>query len=111
MVEAIWSETGLLYPPRVEPLPAGFRNRMADANRLAIRLPPETPSWCLLHEIAHAMSSEHDGSGDGHGAIFMSLYLQLLVRYLRFDGAALQASARASGLQVADKAQPTFVAP
>jgi hypothetical protein len=31
-------------------------------------------SWCLLHEIAHAMSSTYDGLSDGHGPVFVGLY-------------------------------------
>ncbi len=109
MVDAIWSETGLLYPPRVEPLPAGIRRRLADADRLTIRLPPLTPSWCLLHEIAHAMTSDHDGRSDGHGPLFMGMYLQLLARYLRLDEARMRQSAAASGLRVAAHPRPVFL--
>jgi len=56
MVNAIWSEMGLRYPPRVEPLPAQARMRVADADRLTVRLPRLAPSWCLLHELAHSMT-------------------------------------------------------
>jgi hypothetical protein len=109
MVDAIWSEMGLLYPPRVEPLPAGIRRRLADADRLTIRLPPMTPSWCLLHEMAHAMTSDHDGRSDGHGPLFMGLYLQLLARYLRLDEAAMRRSAEARGIRVAVRPRPVFL--
>ncbi len=70
MVDAILSEMGLLYPPRVEKMPAQARCRIADANRLTVRLPPSLPSWCLLHELAHAMTTDQDGHSDGHGAAF-----------------------------------------
>jgi hypothetical protein len=78
MVDAIWSEMGLRYPPRVEALPAQARSRIADADRLTLRLGPKTPSWCLLHELAHSMSTTQDGNSDGHGERFMGIYLQLL---------------------------------
>ncbi len=100
---------GLLYPPRVERLPAAVHRRLGDADRLTIRLPARVPSWCLLHEMAHAMTSDHDGSSDGHGPLFMGLYIQLLGRYMRFDEAALRASATASGIQVTAEAKPSFV--
>ncbi len=109
MVDAIWAEMGLLYPPRVEPLPAAVRRRLAEADRLTIRLPPAVPSWCLLHELAHAMTSDHDGRSDGHGALFMGLYLQLLCRYMRFDEAHLRATATAAGIMVAAEPKPIFV--
>jgi hypothetical protein len=62
---------------------------MADANRLTIRLPGTCPSWWLLYEIAHAMTTDYDGWSDGHGAKFMGLYVQLLTRYLRVPMDAL----------------------
>ena len=34
MVEAIWSEMGLLYPPAVEPLPRQARATVANANQI-----------------------------------------------------------------------------
>jgi hypothetical protein len=85
MVNAIWSEMGLLYPPKVEPLPKQAKATVATATRLCIRLPERLPSWCLLHEIAHAMTTTHDGLSDGHGTKFVGFYMQLLVRYLRFE--------------------------
>jgi hypothetical protein len=109
MVDAVWAEMGLLYPPRVEPLPATVRKRLADADRLAIRLPASVPSWCLLHELAHAMTSDHDGSSDGHGALFMGIYVQLLCRYMRLDEVHLRATAAESGILVAVAPRPSFI--
>ena len=109
MVDVIWAEMGLLYPPRVEPLPAAARTRLADADRLTIRLPPLVPSWCLLHELAHAMTSDHDGRSDGHGPLFMGLYVRLLGRYMRFDESHLRATAAERGILVAVDPAPVFV--
>ena len=39
MVDAIWSELGLRYPPKVEPLPRQARRLQADGSRLRLRLP------------------------------------------------------------------------
>ncbi len=110
-VDAIWSEMGLLYPPRVQALPAQARTRVADANRLRIRLPPQTPCWCLLHELAHAMTSTQDGLSDGHGPIFVGVYVGLLVRYLRMDAAALHDSLCAAGIRLQPGATPVFCDP
>jgi hypothetical protein len=109
MVNAIWSELGLRFPPEVVPMPPRATTRLADASRLRLRLPPHTPSWCLLHEIAHAMSTTHDDVTDGHGAVFMGLYVQLLVRYLRLDRADLLDSLAASGIAVDSAARPVFI--
>jgi hypothetical protein len=111
MVDAIWAETGLRYPPRVEVLPAQARSRIADADRLTLRLRPQSPSWCLLHELAHAMSTTQDGNSDGHGERFMGIYVQLLVRYLRLDEAELLNSLKEAGILVTEDARPVFIDP
>lgn len=109
MIDAIWTEQGLRYPPRAEGLPPQARRCLGDATRLAIRLPPVFSSWVLLHELAHAMSSTHDGDSDGHGAVFMGLYARLLARYLRLPETELLASLRAAGIVVDPGAKPLFL--
>ena len=109
MVDAIWSEMGLLYPPAVEPLPRQARATVANANRLLIRLPERTPSWCLLHELAHAMTSSADGRSDGHGPAFMGIYVGLLIRYLRLDPIEMTRSIRVAGIAINPNARPTFL--
>ena len=38
MIEVIWAEMGLRFPPKVEPLPVQARSTVGDASRLSIRL-------------------------------------------------------------------------
>ena len=109
MVDAIWAEMGLRFPPKVEPLPRQARSTVADANRLSIRLADVSPSWWLLHELAHAMTSTYDGRSDGHGPKFMGLYAQLLTRYLRVPTDALLASLHAAGIAIDMQAAPVFI--
>ena len=109
MVNAILSEMGLLYPPAVEPLPKQAKATVASANRLTIRLSDQTPSWCLLHEIAHSMTSTVEGSSDGHGAAFMGIYIQLIVRYLRLEPNELIRSLDDEGIEAALSTHPSFV--
>jgi hypothetical protein len=111
MVNAIWAEMGLRYPPAVEPLPRQSRRLHADANRLRLRLPERWPSWLLLHELAHAMTSTHDGASDGHGPRFMGLYLRMLERYLRLPLSALAASLAEAGIEWDPAARPLFLDP
>jgi hypothetical protein len=108
MVDAIWLELELKYPPRVERLPPRFSRRLADASRLSIRVAAEIPSWVLLHELAHVLSSTADGKTDGHGAIFMGLYAQLLARYLRWPPVELFASIEKARLGYERAARPLF---
>ena len=109
MVDAIWGELGLRFPPKVEKLPHQARRRIADADRLRLRLPPECPPWVLLHELAHCLTSTAKGRSDGHGAAFVGVYMQLLVRYLRLDRDALLASLAAEGIAVQPEARPLFL--
>lgn len=100
MVSAIWAECGLHYPPKILPLPPQAKTLIGRADRLTIELAARLPSWCLLHELAHAMTSTVEGDSDGHGPDFMAAYIALLVRYLRLNGSALRASARGQGIRV-----------
>ena len=59
--------------------------------------------------MAHALSSTHEGASDGHGPIFMGLYIQLLERYMRWRGEELLRSATADGIEVWPEARPAFV--
>lgn len=109
MVDAIWAEMGLRWPPKVERLPGQATVRQADATRLRLRLPEALPSWVLLHELAHAMTSTAEGGTDGHGPRFMGLYLQLLERYLRLPAVSLLPSLREAGIKVDLSARPVFL--
>jgi len=111
MVNAIWADMELRYPPAVERLPRRATATVASANRLSIFLSDRTPSWCLLHEIAHAMTTTQDGHSDGHGPLFMGVHVRLLVRYLRLDEAGLLGSLAGAGIEVARDARPVFVNP
>ena len=84
---------------------------MACANRLSIWLADRTPSWCVLHELAHAMTSHADGRSDGHGPVFMGVYVRLIERYLRLEPRILSNSLRDAGIEVAYDAGPVFVDP
>jgi hypothetical protein len=109
MVDAIWTDMGLHFPPKVEPLAPQARATVASANRLSIFLGEQTQSWCLLHEIAHAMTSTADGHSDGHGANFVGIYFQLIVRYLRRSPDELHDSLKSAGIEFSIDAQPSFV--
>ena len=109
LVDAIWSEMGLRYAPKIEPLPAQARRTLAQASRLVIQLPKHTPSWVILHEVAHAMTSTHDGDSDGHGAAFVGLYVRLLTRYLRLPRDRLIDSLAAAGIAIQNDASAVFV--
>lgn len=108
VVDHVWAAEGLRFPPRVRKLPAQARATVARATRLAIEAPATLPSWVLLHEIAHALTAQADGSSDGHGPAFVGTYLRLLVDHARLDRAALEASLHAAGIAFDPAAPPAF---
>jgi hypothetical protein len=109
MVDAIWAELGLRFPPKVEPLPRQARTTLADASRLRIRLAEGVPSWCILHELAHAMTTTHDGASDGHGSLFMGVYVRMLAHYMRIPGPVLIHSLAEAGIAIDPEAMPVFL--
>ncbi|MBV1796190.1 hypothetical protein [Siccirubricoccus sp. G192] len=111
LVDHVWAAEGLRFPPRIRPLPRGARATLARASRLAIEAPAELPSWILLHEIAHAMTSTAEGGNAGHGPRFVGLYLHLLARHARLPREALAASLAAAGIAFEAGARPVFLDP
>ncbi|NGM19801.1 hypothetical protein G3576_07225 [Roseomonas stagni] len=110
LVDYVWAEAGLRWPPRVRRKRPSTRV-IATGSRLAIEAPPELPSWVLLHEVAHAMTADHDGAGDGHGSAFMGIYVDLLVRHARLDRDHLAATLAAAGILWDPAAKPRFLDP
>ncbi len=111
LVDHVWAAEGLRFPPRVRPLPVQARKTVARATRLAIEAPPELPSWVLLHELAHSMTSTAEGASDGHGPRFVGLYLRLLARHARMPEEELARSLRAEGIAFDPDARPVFLDP
>lgn len=106
LVDHLWASEGLRWPPRVRRLPRQARGTVARASRTAIEAPAELPSWVLLHEVAHALTADVDGSHAGHGPDFVGVYLDLLVRHARMDRAVLEASLEAAGIAWTRDARP-----
>lgn len=110
LVDYVWAAEGLRWPPRVRPRRPS-RTTLATGSRLAIEAPPSLPSWILLHEIAHALTSTADGHGDGHGPDFVGTYVRLLVRHCRLDRAMLAETLAADGIGWTPDPTPAFLAP
>lgn len=108
IVDHVWMAEGLRWPPRMRPRKA-TRVTLATGSRLAIEAPESLPSWVLLHEIAHAMTSTADGRGAGHGPDFVGIYVQLLVRHCRLDQAVLAETLAHDGIRWNPQAAPSFL--
>lgn len=108
LVDHVWAEEGLRWPPRVQPLPKQARRTVARATRIAIEAPPELPSWVLLHEIAHSLTSDAEGRSDGHGPTFVGVYVRLLIRHARIDAALLETTLAEAGIPWIRGARPSI---
>ena len=64
------------------------------------------PSWVVLHENAHAMTSTHDGGSDGHGPAFVGIYVSLVVRSMHVGEDSLLAPLRSYGIRAQRDARP-----
>jgi len=109
LVDHVWAAEGLQFPPRVRRLPHQARRTIARATRLSIEVPAALPSWILLHEIAHALTSTAEGTHAGHGPAFVGMYLRLLVRHARMPEAELIASLRRAGIAHDPAPRPAFI--
>lgn len=86
IVAYVWAEEGLSHPPKVEFINDKRGNRSATGCRLKLRFPAGLLySWVVLHELAHAMTSNVDGASNGHGAWYMQVYTNLLNKYAGMD--------------------------
>lgn len=109
IVNWIWGNEGLQYPPHVEELPAQFKKTAADATRFTIRFKKQTYTWIILHELAHSMTSDYENNSNWHGSLFMGVYIYLLAKYLNLNYETLKENARNFGLKVSDKTTAVFV--
>ncbi|MGI0023147.1 MAG: hypothetical protein ACRD9Q_09840, partial [Nitrososphaeraceae archaeon] len=41
-----------------------------------------TPTWVILHELAHSMTSDINGNTNLHGKEFVGNYVRLVLKYL-----------------------------
>jgi hypothetical protein len=108
LVDHVWAGEGLRWPPRVRPLSGRARGTVARATRLAVEAPAALPSWILLHELAHALTSTAEGETDGHGPDFVGTYVRLLVRYARLPEALLTDTLTEAGISWNPSARPAF---
>ena len=93
VVNHIWEGEGLKYPPVVMPLPPNASKTWADANRTRIRFGKNVPTWVVIHEISHSMTSDFERGNNGHGADFVGIYIKLLHKYLGIELDYLMTSA------------------
>jgi len=100
IVNYVWAEAGLEHPPKVEYI-RDKRPRSATGSRLKVRFPDGLLySWVVLHEVAHAMTSNVDGASAQHGPRFMQVYTNLLNKHAGLDMLMLYGTANAMGVKI-----------
>jgi hypothetical protein len=109
IVEYVWRNEGLNFPPKVLPLPKMIKKVCADGTRLEVRFQEVTKTWIILHELSHSMTCTFDHFSNVHGAQYLGIYLQLLGRYLKLDVQELARSAEKKGLKFNLMAKPVFL--
>lgn len=112
IIDYIWTNEGWKYPPKVKLL-SGHEKRGAWArgNRHGIWIRPTgLPTWVLLHELSHALtSSEVEGFCGRHGKTFVGVYLRLVSKYLNLSLPLLMAQAKLYNVRFDITAQPIFL--
>lgn len=113
IIDYIWANEGWKYPPKVKLL-SGQQKKGAWArgNRHGIWIRPEgLPTWVLLHELAHTLSTsvEIEDVSLGHGKSFVGLYMQLVSKYLKLDLPVLMFLAKKYNVKFDITARPIFL--
>lgn len=110
IIDYIWSEMGLKYPPKVQPLAPQVTKWAATADRLSVNLPKKGASTkTILHELAHSMTTNIEGKGHLHGPRFVGVYMQLLVKFMGLALLPLMGSAKIAGVQFDHCAKPAIL--
>lgn len=108
-INHIWSEMGLLYPPTFTPMSKTATRTMGRGDRLDVKLTQDPPTWLLLHELAHSMTSTHEGNEEGHGPNYVGVYMQLCHKFLGIGLLELQHTATMMGIEYNINAKPSFL--
>lgn len=80
IVDYVWEQAGLAYPPKIRELGRNASATAANANRLTIRIPAAGISTTiLLHEVAHSMTTDAaNGRTHAHRPRFVGVFMKLL---------------------------------
>jgi hypothetical protein len=108
IVNYIWEQEGLQYPPIVEPLDKRTTRWAGKANRLTVYLPEVTCTAVIIHELSHSMTADLDHSC-AHGPWFVGMYTKLLAKYAGFNLLVLLHTLTLSNVDCNINAYPVFL--
>lgn len=106
IIDYVWREMGLEYPP-IAVLFSKNAKKQGTANRTSIRFREYSTTWIILHEVAHSMTSDLDGSYR-HGPQFVGVYMKLLEKFMNISPTYLWWSATESGVTFDKFAKPIY---
>ena len=109
LVDHIWENEGLKYPPRVEPIAANTTKYAGKANRFNIWLQPVVSTKTIIHEVAHSMTSDIYGNSAWHSSLFVGMYCRLLEKYMQVDRFHMLATLGMEGVDIDITASPIFL--
>lgn len=101
IVDYVWEELGKEYPPKVVRIQRNA-DCWARASRMELQVPNRyagIPTWVILHELAHCLTSNSDGESHHHGARFLGVYMMLAKRFLGADEEVMFQTALAGELE------------
>lgn len=109
LVDYIWKSERLTHPPQVEPIHSNTTKSAGKADRFTVYLQPVVTLKCLIHELAHSMTSDIDGSSAMHGPLFVGVYAQLLERYLKVPMPVTLYTCKKHNVDIMIGAHPVFL--
>lgn len=100
LINYVWENEGLKYPPQVNPLHKNNRKALAKGSRLDVyfSVDKKYPTWVILHELSHSLTMTVEHS-NGHQDDFVGVYMRLLSKYIDIPMTLLTYTASISGIK------------
>jgi len=109
IVNHIWTEYGLDYPPCVELFDPRVKKMLGKSNRLKIQLQPNVSTKTIIHEVAHSMTSNVYGESAQHGPLFVGMYAKLIHKFMNVDLFKILQTCAVEKVDIDINAQPIFI--
>ncbi len=98
-VLTVWEKEGLQWPPFVQKMHKNEKTNAGSATRCHMHFPEEgADEQTILHELAHVMTATAHGHCDGHGPMFVGVYMRLLCEHLATPLFQTMYTAQAAGI-------------
>jgi hypothetical protein len=109
IINYIWKNEKLEYPPHVEPIDHRTTKWAGKADRMTIYLQPVVTMRTILHEIAHSMTTDIEDNSARHGPWFVGVYSKLIEKYLKVPMPLMLYQMKEHGVECNVMAYPIFL--